>query len=409
MKNYLRIAKLISITGIFLMLFLRFSLIPYFIGTLVLCSLFTIDYKKTDREGLKHAILLGGLFFINVISLFYSSNFNEGIKTIESQLSLLLLPFLIYFDQNFYREERDKIKILFVASSVISIITLLIIFIFSGKLIELINFDRQYDVFMIVRYLNITIDQHPSYISLGYLLASIIIWQSFKTTTNKAYLILKVTIILFILAFIFLLNARAIFIATFFVVVYFAIKYLTEHRLIYKIIIITVLAIGFVFLVKNTRFKKVFQNFSNATNIEQVDLRFSLWYNAIIAWQEKPLFGYGIGDSKEALARIHKQRDIEEAVEYKYNAHNQFFETLLQTGLVGFVILMLVFTVPFYQSIRKQQELLFLFLMICFVCFIFESMFQRITGIVFFAFWYSFLVVINLNENKKMAVIESDK
>jgi len=168
---------------------------------------------------------------------------------------------------------------------------------------------------------------------------------------------------------------------------------------VYKLIIISVLIIGFVFLIRNTRFKNVFVNLKNADNIEQVDLRFSLWHNAIIAWQEKPLFGYGIGDGKEAIASIHKQRNIEEAVEYNLNAHNQFLETLIQTGLVGFIILITVFLLPLYHSIKRKQELTFLFLLICFVCFFFESMLQRLTGVVFFAFWYSFLTIINYRED----------
>lgn len=376
------------------MLFLKFSLIPHFIGILVLCSLFTIDYKIKNKTGLVFVLLLSGLFILNVVSLFYSSNFQFGIKTIETQISLFVLPILIFFDRDFYYSEHKRIKTLFVYAAFASIIALVGIFINNGKLAEILNFNREYDIYSVLRYHKISAGQHPSYISLGYLLAIIITWQSLKATTKMAYLILKVAFILFTFAFIFILNARAVFIAAFFVVVYFAIKYMTEHRLIYKIIIIAVLAIGFVFLVKNTRFKNVFQNLSNASNIEQVDLRFSLWHNAAIAWKDKPIFGYGIGDSKEAIAKVHKQRNITEAVDYNLNAHNQFLETLIQTGIVGFILLCALFAVAMYQSIKKKQELIFLFLMITIVCFIFESMLQRLTGVVFFAFWYSFLTII---------------
>ena len=395
MKNILKNIKLISLTGIFLMLFLKFSLIPYFIGILVLCSLFTLDYKKSKKTGLIFVLLLSGLFILNAISLFYSTNFQFGIKTVETQISLFLLPVLIYFDRDFYYTEQSKIKALFVYAAFASIIALIGIFLYNGKLTEIINFNRQYDIYSVLRYHKISAGQHPSYISLGYLFAIIIIWQGLKATSNKTYFAAKVVLIVILLAFIFFLNSRAVFIAAFFVVIYFAIKYMTEHRLIYKLIIIAVLVIGFVFLIKNTRFKKVFQNLSNATNIEQVDLRFSLWRNATIAWKDKPIFGYGIGDSKEAIATIHKQRSIEEAVEYNLNAHNQFLETSIQIGLLGLVIILMVFAIPLYQSIKKKQELTFLFFLICFVCFFFESMLQRLTGVVFFAYWYSFLTIID--------------
>jgi O-antigen ligase len=388
--------KLISLTGIFIMLFLKFSLIPYFIGILVLCSLFTIDYKKSKKRGLIFVLLLSGLFLLNAISLFYSSNFQFGIKTVETQISLILLPVLIYFDRDFYYTEQNKIKTLFIYAAFASIIALIGIFIYNGKLTEILNYNRQYDIYSVLRYHKLSAGQHPSYISLGYLFAIILIWQGLKAISHKAYFAVKVVLIVILLSFIFFLNARAIFIAAFLVVIYFAIKYMTEHRLIYKIIIIAFLGFGFLFLVKNTRFKKVFLNLSNATNIEQVDLRFSLWRNAAIACKDKPIFGYGIGDSKEAIAKVHKQRNITEAVDYNLNAHNQFLETLIQTGLVGFILLCSLFVVALYQSIKKKQELLFLFLIITIVCFIFESMLQRLTGVVFLAFWYSFLTIIYL-------------
>jgi len=399
MRKMLTNSKLFALSGIFLMLFFRFSLIPYFIAFLVLCSLFTIDYKNTSKKWNQYLSLLVALFLINAISLFYSTNLKFGLQTIETQITLIVFPLLIYFDQDFYYSERRKINTLFIYSALISIIAFIAIFIYNGKLIEIINFTGEYDIYSVLRYHKITAGQHPSYISLGYLLAIILIWQSLKETKNKFYFATKSLVILFILAFIFILNARAVFIAALLVVVYFAVKYMSEHKLVYKLIIISVLIIGFVFLIRNTRFKNVFVNLKNADNIEQVDLRFSLWHNAIIAWQEKPLFGYGIGDGKEAIASIHKQRNIEEAVEYNLNAHNQFLETLIQTGLVGFIILITVFLLALSQSIIIKEELTFLFFLICFVSFFFESMIQRLTGVVFFAFWYSFLTIINYRED----------
>jgi O-antigen ligase len=136
----------------------------------------------------------------------------------------------------------------------------------------------------------------------------------------------------------------------------------------------------------------------NNVNVEEIDVRFSLWKNAIYVWKEKQFFGHGIGDAKEQLMRIHKERNIESALENNLNSHNQFLETATQTGFVGLSLLLLVFAIPLYHSIRKKQELLFLFLMICFINFLFESMLQRLAGVVFFAFWYSFLYFIYYRE-----------
>jgi hypothetical protein len=121
------------------------------------------------------------------------------------------------------------------------------------------------------------------------------------------------------------------------------------------------------------------------------DIRLVLWENAISVWKEHLLFGFGIGDSKNRLIENYSKKKINEALENNYNTHNQFLETATQTGLVGLTVLLLVFAIPLYQSIKKKQELLFLFLMICFINFLFESMLERLAGVVFFAFWYGFL------------------
>lgn len=186
------------------------------------------------------------------------------------------------------------------------------------------------------------------------------------------------------------------------VIIYYTLKYLVEHKTIYKIFTVIILIGCFFLMMNNTRFKYNLLSFKKANTIEQIDPRFSIWRDAFIVWKQKPIFGQGIGDSKDAIMQIHKKRNIEEAIKYKFNAHNQFLETSMQTGLVGLIILILVFSVPLYQSIKKKQELLFLFLMICIINFMFESMLQRIAGVVFFAFWYSFLWFVFYKEEMKV-------
>ncbi|OFX22965.1 MAG: hypothetical protein A2041_00405 [Bacteroidetes bacterium GWA2_31_9b] len=135
--------------------------------------------------------------------------------------------------------------------------------------------------------------------------------------------------------------------------------------------------------------------------VDQIeDMRITLWKNSLIVWNEKLIFGHGIGDAKSRLIEIHKDMVITEAYEKKYNSHNQFLETATQTGFIGLIVLLLVFAIPLYQSIKKKQELLFLFLVICFINFMFESMLQRLAGVVFFAFWYSYLWFVYYKDEK---------
>ncbi len=177
-------------------------------------------------------------------------------------------------------------------------------------------------------------------------------------------------------------------------ITYYTLKILMGYKRIYTYFSLILLLIVFGYVITNSRFNKNIKQIEQGVsteNYEKVDIRISLWKNAYIAWKEKPIFGYGIGDAKHQLVKVHKERNITGAVKQNLNVHNQFLETAIQTGIIGLTVLLLVFAIPLYQSIKKKQELLFLFLMICFINFMFESMLQRLAGVSFFAFWYSFL------------------
>lgn len=146
----------------------------------------------------------------------------------------------------------------------------------------------------------------------------------------------------------------------------------------------------------------------NRMFIDQMpDFRLSLWRNAFLVWEEEPLMGFGVGDAKKRLMEVHGEQGLDAVFNTKYyNAHNQFLETAMQTGLIGVIALFIVLAIPIYYSIRKKQELIFQFLIICFINFLFESMLQRLAGVLFFAFWYSYLWFVYYKNGK---VVEYEK
>ncbi len=388
----------------FLFLFISFQNIKYSLAGLIFISLFTIQYGKIKIKTLKYTIPLLVLFFVNIISLFYSDNIGLGFRTIDTQLSLLLLPILISFDSEFYFNNKQKIIKGFIIASIIAILVFIILFIQSGNIHRLINSLEKYNLFAVIRWYNVINSQHPTYISLSFLFSIILIIHSYNKEDKCFFIVLKLIGILVILIAIFLLNSRAILLSTFFVFIYYTIKFLAEHKRIYIYISLILLLSVFSYIIVNSRFHKNIEQIEQGVsteNYEKVDIRISLWKDAYIMWKEKPLFGYGIGDAKIKLIDVHKNRDIKIAFKERYNCHNQFLETATQTGVVGLIVLLLVFAIPFYQAIKKKQELLFLFLSICFINFLFESMLQRLTGVVFFAFWYSFLWFVYYRDDNK--------
>jgi O-antigen ligase len=74
------------------------------------------------------------------------------------------------------------------------------------------------------------------------------------------------------------------------------------------------------------------------------------------------------------------------------NSHNQFLQTFLALGLPGILLLLSLFVFPIINSLKTKNYILFCFLVIVFLNFLTESMLETISGVVFFAFFYSLLI-----------------
>jgi len=382
--------KLSFLLFIFFFLFVSFKYIQYPLVGLILLSLFTIKYKNIKIQELKYTLPIIIIFFINSISLIYSNNILAGLGTIETQLSLLLLPIIICFDKEFYNKNKFKIINLFIFAAIIGVVILIIIFINSGNLSRLFTLLKKKDVIVLVRWLNFSNNQHVTYVSMG-LSLSIIFIVKFINNKKRIYLFFKVIAILINVFIIFIMGSRAALVVLFLLTGYYIFKYLRNKKKIVILISFGVLVLFFLFILQYSRFKENLGKIKEANNIVEVDFRFGLWSSAINVWENNPLFGTGIGSAKELLLNEYKAENNSVALKRKLNCHNQFLETATQTGLLGLINLLLVFAIPLYHAIKKKQELLFLFLTICFINFMFESMLQRLAGVVFFAFWYSFL------------------
>jgi O-antigen ligase len=134
----------------------------------------------------------------------------------------------------------------------------------------------------------------------------------------------------------------------------------------------------------------ILRNRKNSTS----EMRISLWSDAFEVFKDAPIFGHGIGDGLNKMVEKHNENGITEAGTLRLNAHNQFLETAIQTGIIGLVSLLLILLIPLIISIRYRYELLFLFIIIIFINFLFESMLVRLAGVLFLAFWLNFLIII---------------
>lgn len=94
--------------------------------------------------------------------------------------------------------------------------------------------------------------------------------------------------------------------------------------------------------------------------------------------------------------------NVNVAINAESNAHNQFSDTIIAVGVVGLILLLLFFIFPVYLCIKnKTFDVVFVSLLItiAFNC-MFESIFERQMGIMFFTFFFFMLFHNSFCQNR---------
>jgi O-antigen ligase len=131
---------------------------------------------------------------------------------------------------------------------------------------------------------------------------------------------------------------------------------------------------------------------------KQTNHRKFLWQYGSEVVLENPVLGTGTGAGDDALNEALQQSDdqfwdegglyfIRDRV---YNYHNVYLQQLATQGTIGLFILLVMLFVPMlgFQITYEAR----LFITICALSFLTESMFQRQAGILFFSFFYMVLL-----------------
>lgn len=132
--------------------------------------------------------------------------------------------------------------------------------------------------------------------------------------------------------------------------------------------------------------------------------RLVLWTVSAQAIAEKP-FGYGTGNIDEVLGAKFEQYGLSNLAEKEFNPHNQYLQTWIEIGLIGFLLLIGIY----FLMILKGFQLGNISLLILGAAFafnsLFESMLQRQSGIVFIVL-LSFFFLLQSQQKEKTIFAE---
>jgi O-antigen ligase len=332
--------------------------------------------------------LMIAFFVLTCISAALSHNIREGAVSIENKLGFLFIPYF-FFCFNWSVPVLKRCLVSFVSGCLFASLFLIaraFYFYFQG----------QPEYFF---YTSFSYFIHASYFSMYLQLAiSIVfiyypIWfkQNKQLIFTSSFFILVFVITVFLCAskmglITFLMIAPLLLINRY--------KNLLSLKrsliLLSSLIVVVIAAMKFLpgvferlHSVTSFSYETIDKNTSESTAV-----RVLIWEQCIDIIRDHFLFGVGVGDANDALYQAYEKNGLTGALSHHFNAHNQFFQTMIGMGFVGLISLLFITFWQFVKAAVKRHILLFIFSLLIVFNFLVESMLQTSAGNLFFVFFF---------------------
>jgi O-antigen ligase len=345
----------------------------------------------------KYLLSFGLLYILYAIGALYSTQMESqkgALFNLEIKLSLWVFPLLFttldfgMFKANF----RSRMLYAYIAGCLISVLL-----IFNNAVFSYFQ-TQSTDVFY---YIKLGFTHHPSYLALYYTfaIAVLITWIFSHPGGNTSKRNTAFFLILVFQLFIVLLSSKAGIMATallyMLIIAYLILKREKRLKMLASAVLLTVFLLTLSFFPKSySRFFNAEQAIENAPDTSTQDgsvARVMVWQSSLEIIKEHPFFGVGTGDVEPELMKIYKEKNIRIALDETLNAHNQYLQTFIALGVVGFLLLIAILLVPAWYAFQQKHLLYMAFLAIFAFNMLVESMLERQAGVTFYAFFNSFL------------------
>lgn len=369
--------------------------VPIFIILLVLNWLIEMDFKQkfTRIATTKFGILFCLYFLLHVIGLLYTDNMSRGSFDVQVKLSLIAFP-LLYASRPIENNRVKQVFLSFISGGVLSSAILLT----RATANYIASGDSSYFFYeSLSKYLI-----HPSYLAmyLNFGICWMLIQLKDKNTVlGRNSVALYTLLILFFSLMVVLLSSKLgmitlalIYLSTFI--------YYSRRKYVIGLIGILFTALTGIAIFKfvpavSERIQNAIHSLTAPTmdnaDAESTTVRMLIWKAANQVISEHPIFGAGTGDAKDVLMEEYKKRGMTGAYEHELNAHNEFYQTFVSIGLIGFIVLCLQLFLPLYASIKNKTLVYTIFIVIVILNFLPESMLESEGGVIFYAFFNSLL------------------
>ncbi|WP_152538512.1 O-antigen ligase family protein [Aquimarina macrocephali] len=362
---------------------------PFFIVSII----FGIGmmFRSEKKFILDKSLLLFPLYFIVMsLGLIYTDNLISGFDLVQRSLSLLLFPIIFLF----VKEDATTVKRLFDFLLMGLIVSFFVnVFKASDNLTWHIIDERE-NIEPLLFIEGIVKNWHYFFVgslfsrsvNANYISIYILLVLSYYLK-NKLKSRIQLVIVILLFLYLFLLASIAAYLILFVMSILLVLDIADKQK---KYAMTIIFLMGLLLFLNNPRVSDFYSRIKDFSNVEEYydattaeKSRLLSWDASIKLIKDAPIFGYGTGDANDVLIQKYKELDYALNYKSKYNSHNQFLQTYLQTGIIGFGVLVSIFVVLAMRMKRSRNE--FSVFLILFISLVFESMLVRFNGIVFFS------------------------
>lgn len=392
----------ITLLVILILLFfgIGFSRVASTIPSLLLIFFSFIYIYKSKVVAYNTFIKITGLYFlICLLSIFQESNYLEFIDKIKLKVFFIIIPVLLFSLKDLIIKHKEILTKTILAGAFFSVVFYLIVATLNFGEIGATAFT--YIELFSISHIN------PIIYSLYINIVIIILYFQFPQL-NK---IIKHVLILFFGGFLLLsLSKFGIFI---FVLIYCTIlllelknNYKTGLKIIFFALLFFTLSIQIfsnnkIIAKRYKQFRGQIVHLENK-NYKRSFPRLVILKSSITIAKENFLLGIGISNVKEKLQEEFVKEKYKKGLAYQLDAHNQFMQTQLGSGILGFLILLSLFLYLFYYSFKLKSILLFYTTTTIFLYSLIESIFESQMSVFIFLLFISFIIIIEENEKNKL-------
>jgi len=411
------------------------AFIPYavsFLSWILICwlssaiALMIRDRKHMSQVEFDFTLIISLLLYmVFVAGVFYSKNIHSAIFDVQMKLSLFIIPPFIFLLRDFYKKYFNNVLLTFIIANVVAgIICICVAFYNSlsfknGSIMFDINVpgiyeDTHTEFPTYFAYSDFSVFKHPTYfsmyITLSFFTVIYFLNNSFYFLKNiKTNKLVYFIIMAFLVLLIYFLKSKAAYMTLFLFTMIYLITYVIKKKkwLIGGAVISCLILLSVIGFRNNSRFyyvKSAIANSSDLTDaIQRKDFQFivdrygvdriPIWMLSSEIISENFMIGVGSGDVSDNLMIKYKKYNLHYFESNKFNAHNQYFETFVALGIIGFMVLMIWLFNPVFlkRNYNSKRFLILILVGILMINFLFESVLNTISGVIFIAFFYSFL------------------